>query len=94
MTSLLFSQGNLYCLNDSREKIVDAIEEAFGEAYIKAIWKDYGNALDELYIQYPKWKSDAVFNDLCNLFIKYYEQYEIYISETSEGTYYDIPVRL
>ena len=88
------AHGNLYCLNDSREKIVDAVEAVFGDAYIKAIWKDYGNALDELYIQYPKWESDAIFNDLCNLFIKYYEQYEIFISETSKGTYYDIPIRL
>ena len=58
--------------------------KTFGDAYIKAIWKDYGNALDELYIQYPKWESNAIFNDLCNLFIKYYEQYEIFISETSK----------
>ena len=88
------AHGNLYCLNDSKEKMVDTIEVAFGDAYIKAIWKDYGEALDELYIQYPKWESDAIFNDLCNLFIKYYEQYEIFISETSKGTYYDIPIRL
>lgn len=38
------THGNLYCLNDSRKRIVDAIEGAFGEAYIKAIWIDYGNA--------------------------------------------------
>ena len=88
------AHGNLYCLGDSRKKIIDAIEEGFGESYAKAIWKDYGKALDKLYLDYPDWKDDTVFNDICDVIIKYYNQYEIYISETPQGIYYDIPVRL
>lgn len=86
--------GNLYCVGNSREKIIDFIEEGLGESYTKVIWKDYDKILDKLYQDYPDWKDDDVFDDVCDVIVKYYNQYEIYISETAQGMYYDIPVRL
>ncbi|NLL69737.1 MAG: hypothetical protein GX238_01250 [Epulopiscium sp.] len=88
------AHGNLYCLGDYREKMINVIEENLEESYVKTIWKNYGKTLDELYILYPNWEDDNVFNGLCELIVEYYKQYEIYISETPQGIYYDIPVRL
>ena len=88
------AHGNLYCLPESREEIIRVMEGAFSESYVKAIWTEYGQALNKLYEEYPFWKNISVFDDLISLNIKYFNQFDIYISETTEGVYYEIPVRL
>lgn len=88
------AHGNLYCLAESREDIIKTMGDNFGESYIKGIWADYGRALNKLYEDYPMWKDNTVFNDIIFLNKKYYNQFDIYISQTTQGLYYDIPVRL
>lgn len=88
------AHGNLYCLADLREEVIQAIQDGLGESYVKAIWIKYGQVLSRLYEDYPNWKDDTVFNETCELIIEYYNQYEIFISETPQGIYYNIPVRL
>jgi len=86
--------GNLFSLEKSKEDVIQIVENKLGESYVKAIWTKFGKALNKLYDEYPNWKDDAVFNDICELIIEYYNQYEIYLHDTPQGIYYDIPVRL
>ena len=88
------AHGNLYCLAESRGDIIQTMEDNFGEAYVKGIWSEYGRALNKLYEDYPMWKDNTVFDDIISLNEKYYNQFDIYISQITQGVYYDIPVRL
>ena len=88
------AHGNLFCLAESREDIIQIIEDNLRESYVKAIWSEYGRALNKLYKDYPMWKNATVFDDVISLIEKYYNQFDIYISQTSQGIYYDIPIRL
>lgn len=88
------AHGNLYCLAESRGDIIQTMEDNFGESYIKVIWSEYGRELNKLYEEYPMWKDNTVFDDVISLNEKYFNQFDIYISQTAQGIYYDIPVRL
>lgn len=88
------AHGNLFSLEDRREEMIGLMEECYQDSYVKAIWVDLGITLYKLYEQHPMWTNQAVFKKLIDLIKNYYNQFEIYISDTGDGLYYDIPVRL
>jgi hypothetical protein len=72
------AHGNLYCLDESREDIIQIMEDNLRESYVKAIWSEYGRALNKLYKDYSMWKDATVFDDVIFLIEKYYNQFDIY----------------
>lgn len=88
------AHGNLYCLEKSREEVTQAIEEGLEARHVGAIWTEFGQVLSKLYDDYPEWKDDTVFNDICTLIEGYYKKHEIHINETPQGVCYDVPVGL
>lgn len=94
LKKIAYAHGNLYCLADSKQDAIQTMEIDFEGAYIKAIWVEYGKAMDNLYVNFPLWKDETVFDDVISLIEKYYNQFEIYLHQESRGVYYDIPIKL
>ena len=94
LKNISYLHGNLFCLTESREHMVCCIDENLDGTYIKSIWIDFGQVMDTLFKDYPNWKNESVLHDLTLLIEKYYNQFDIYLSQKYEGIYYDIPVKL
>ncbi len=86
--------GSLYWFNESRVDLINAIEQLLKDTNIGAVWCELGECLDVLYNTFPNWENKEVFSYAVSVIKKYIELFEIYIKNTPQGIYYDIPVRL
>jgi len=84
------THGNLHYLTG----IIQSLEYCLGETYVKAIWSEYGKIMNILYENYPTWKDESVFDDLISIIEKYYNQFDIFLRQDSQGIYYDILARI
>jgi hypothetical protein len=86
--------GHLFAMSyDYRIETIQNISALLIDQPAYLIWSELGAELELLFKRFPEWESEESLNNMINILRQYYNRYEVYLSDTELGIYYNIPVK-
>ncbi len=94
LNKMASNHGHFFAIpSDSRIEIIEQVSELLIGQPAYLIWSELGIELDLLFQHFPKWESVESLNNFKEIIKRYYNGYDIFMSDTEMGVYYDIPVK-